>query len=573
MRKFRFNAIFAVSFLAFGSHGAHADAAASLPTGQVGGLIEVADVFNRDLVLASYTPQSTQGILQIPVPTQDLAVQSQIDQIIAGQADWPQSIPVHIRQQLIALYSAREARAIWFGPGGWNPALDDALGQVAQAAQDGLNPTDYGIDDLDTYRRAYTAWDLAASELMLSAHFLPYVNDMINGRYAAKPRFNAINVLNAGIKEQGVRAFFDGLIPEKLEYQRLRTALADLRANRIITPDIPQLSAGRNLRRGSRGARVADLRYILTLTGDYVPDPAIHYDFRFDATLFDERLRAAVISYQKRHGLSADGIVGPGTRRVMNHRTPGDITLIKINMERLRWEAPLNNEPSYVRVNIPFYRLHVRQNSELVLDMKATVGRIDRQTPIMSDRIVNLKFSPDWTVPSTIYSEDILPRLQADPAYAQAAGYTIFTSQGAVAAETIDWSDPPAVTVYKHASSSGPLGGVRFSLTNNVGIFLHDTNEPSQFRKSRLALSSGCVRVGEPVALAHFLTQQDGLTPEQIKQAMSRGRISWQPVNADAGIPVFLSYMTIFVDDEGQLIRTDDPYRKDQELIRFFNNL
>ena len=240
-------------------------------------------------------------------------------------------------------------------------------------------------------------------------------------------------------------------------------------------------------------------------------------------------------------------------------------------MERLRWEAPLGGEDIYIRVNIPHYSLDVRNKGALDMTMPVIVGRRDRQTPLMSDRIVNLKFSPDWTVPSTIYREDILPELIANPDFAANSGYAIITDLGRVDAHTIDWSNPPPVTVYKDPSSRGPLGGVRFSLTNSRGIFLHDTNQRSLFDRSKRYLSSGCVRVGDAAALAHYLTQHDGMTREKIERAMQRGKTSWHEVNDGIGVPVFLSYMTAFIDEDGELIMTADPYQKDAQLIPFFD--
>jgi len=58
---------------------------------------------------------------------------------------------------------------------------------------------------------------------------------------------------------------------------------------------------------------------------------------------------------------------------------------------------------------------------------------------------------------------------------------------------------------------------------------------------------------------------------DQVESAMNRGRISWKSVNGEEGVAVYLSYMTIYVDEEGELVRTPDPYRKDGELADFFD--
>ena len=287
--------------------------------------------------------------------------------------------------------------------------------------------------------------------------------------------------------------------------------------------------------------------------------------------VFDEALHEAVVAFQQRKGLSADGIVGGGTRQALNQRENDLIPLIKVNMERLRWEDRMEAETNlYVRVNIPEYRLRVRDGGQVAMDMRAIVGRTDRRTPLMSDKIVDLKFSPDWTVPATVYREDILPSLRADPTYAARNGYSVISSGRRVDAATLDWSGSPRVTIYKNASSNGPLGGVRFSMTNNVGIFLHDTNQKGIFA-GQTVLSPQGVFVLDPAGLAHYLIQgEEDWTLDRVKSAMNRGRISWKTL-PNGGVPVYLSYMTAFVDEEGVLQTTRDPYNADRKLLRFFD--
>lgn len=496
-----------------------------------------------------------------------------IGKMVSGETPWPAEVPTWLEGTLVKLYEARENRPMWYRDGAWDDDLDSALYQVENAHLDGLTPADYEIKGVYGFTQAKTTEEIVLAEMRLHAMILPYVSDMANGRYPEKRRYRLSKLVNLSLQEESLGTFMRGLIPQKIEYQRLRTLLAENRANRSEREQIPLFSPGPYLRMGDQDARVAELRTVLTKHGDYVPDPAVDLVPDFDPTVFDETLHQAVLAFQARKGLGADGIVGKGTRWALNLRQKTSIPLIKVNMERLRWEAPLNGEDVYVRVNIPQYRLHVRDKGKIAMDMRAIVGRGDRATPILSDRIVNLKFSPDWTVPSTIYREDILPALQANPGYAASAGYLIKRGGRTVNANSINWSNPPRVTVYKKPSANGPLGGVRFSMTNGIGIFLHDTNKKSLFRNSRRDLSSGCVRVGDPAGLAHYLANQDSnWSLSSIKRAMNKGQISWKKINGGAGVPVYLSYMTLYVDENGQVKTTRDPYGKDARLLRKFDS-
>ena len=73
-------------------------------------------------------------------------------------------------------------------------------------------------------------------------------------------------------------------------------------------------------------------------------------------TVFDAEVEQAVRRFQEERGYRPDGLVGPGTRRVLNgeqQRSSSPSTrLIQLNMERWRW-LPNDLGPFYVIVNIP----------------------------------------------------------------------------------------------------------------------------------------------------------------------------------------------------------------------------
>ena len=492
-----------------------------------------------------------------------------IAEIVSGDRVWPQSVPQEWRDTLVEIYEGREFKPVWLNGENWRPGLDAALYQVEMAALDGLRGSDYTNEAAYHYIAAQTAEDRAIAELTLTAVLAPYAHDMLNGRHARSPRWDMGTILSDRLSGTSVAEFMTDLIPSKIEYLRLRDHLASLRAARSDQTSIPLFSDGGFLRLGAEGPRVAELRGILTLTGDY-KGPEVTGP---ESITFDDPLHEAVLAFQRRKGLGADGIVGGGTRRALNARDATPIALVKVNMERLRWEDRMDDENDvYVRVNIAEYRLHVRDQGAVAMDMRAIVGRTDRRTPIMSDVITNLKFSPDWTVPPTVYRKDILPALQSDPSYAARNGYTIVRGGRRVDASSINWSSAPRVTIFKAASANGPLGGVRFSMSNGIGIFLHDTNNRSYFRRAGRALSSGCVRVGDPAGLAHYLIQgEEDWSLNRVKSAMNRGRISYKNL-PNGGVPVYLSYMTAYIDEEGTLRTTRDPYGEDRRLLRQFDD-
>lgn len=65
-----------------------------------------------------------------------------------------------------------------------------------------------------------------------------------------------------------------------------------------------------------------------------------------------------VKSFQRRHGLDPDGVVGPATFEQLQVTPAARAVQIALTMERLRW-TPLLQAPRMVVVNIPEFVLRV----------------------------------------------------------------------------------------------------------------------------------------------------------------------------------------------------------------------
>jgi murein L,D-transpeptidase YcbB/YkuD len=140
--------------------------------------------------------------------------------------------------------------------------------------------------------------------------------------------------------------------------------------------------------------------------------------------------------------------------------------------------------------------------------MPVIVGLPNHRTPIFSDEIVNLKFAPNWTVPYKIAVNEILPKLQDDPDWIARNNFRVFAGSSQIDPSAVDWASLSAsnfgYTLRQDPSASSALGLVRFSLTNDFSIFLHDTGSRHLFARAERSMSHGCVRVGDPAALAEF---------------------------------------------------------------------
>ncbi len=464
------------------------------------------------------------------------------------------------RTDLLDYYARRNYQPLFYQDFNWRADTVDAL-KVMQASGDhGLKPANYWALGMDDLSQSYDLTNIARRDLVLTAATLRYASDIYNGRYPQSLKKQPSEILLDFDENTGLDAFLKGLAPQKPEYIALQGYLSRIRNLSSQAPS--QIDAGPLLKRGISHPTVAQLRQHLTAAGDYSSTAAVA-----DPAFFDDGLFEAVKSYQRRNGLSVDGIIGSNTKKRMNTSPTQRLGVVLANLERLRWEDRLET-PRHVRVNIADFSLVARDGDKDVLNMAVVVGRQTRQTPILSDRITSLKFSPDWTVPRSILEKDYLESIQADPAYAIAQGFEVYLGGQIVNPYRVDWFDEnisSKITLRKPPSTHGPLGAVRFSLTNDQAIYLHDTPTRNLFSRQDRAHSSGCVRVSQPKALAEYMLKDTVWDSRRIRQAMNAGQI--EVARPAKSVQVFLSYMTAFVGKDGRLQLANDIYDLDKDLI------
>ena len=473
------------------------------------------------------------------------------------------------RESLKAFYAQREFTPLFITEDGWHADTIPTLVLLQAAGEHGLKPANYWEDGLAQLARFDEPGRMIHQDLMLTAATLRYASDIYNGRYANALKQEPEDIL-AGFSADagGLPTFLIGLAPNTPEYRALQRVLAEMRQG--IALPLPTIGEGPLLSFGTRDPTVIQLRLHLLATGDLRLDREREDDLSASSTeadRFDEALEAAVRRYQTRHGLVVDGIIGAKSKAKMNTTLENRLGLVLANLERLRWEERLIRT-KHVRVNIANYQLVAREGEEERLSMPVVVGRNSRPTPVLSDQIVSLKFSPDWTVPRSILEKDYLANLRADPGFAIVEGFEVYKDGQIISPYRVQWHDPRIsrkITLRLPPSAVGPLGGVRFSLTNDMAIFLHDTPSTHLFEHQNRAQSSGCVRVADPEALAAYLLEGTNWDDQRINRAMDAGSTVFaKPVEP---VQVFLSYMTAFVDSEGQLQLVGDPYELDRELI------
>jgi murein L,D-transpeptidase YcbB/YkuD len=248
----------------------------------------------------------------------------------------------------------------------------------------------------------------------------------------------------------------------------------------------------------------------------------------------------------------------------------GHVDQIRMNLARWRW-LPRELGDRYVFVNVPAYQMQVMEGEKPVLAMRVIVGDPKHQTPLFSDEMTTIVFSPNWNVPESIIRKEMLPRLVNDPGYLERQDIQVVGTSGQVIdAEAVDWGDESAVAGLHFRQEPGPknaLGLVKFQFPNSFDVYMHDTPQDALFNKEGRALSHGCIRLENPMALAQYVLRDNPeWTTEKIGAAMNAGEEHAVPLKEH--LPVHIGYFTAWVNPDGSVTYTDDPYHLDENQRR-----
>jgi len=472
-------------------------------------------------------------------------------------------------------YELTGRRPAWRQDGAWSAEAKAALATLEAAHREGLDPGDYPGPAFRGLPVSGSAAEIARSDLLLSAGMLRYIGDVKAGRvvpstlgpqYAVHPvRPDAPAVLAEGLKAQDFSAWLSRLPPDDPAYRRLRHALSVYRDLAAKGP-WPRLPDGPTLRAGASGEDVAVLRRQLSLLGDLpAQDGAGPADF-------DAALDAAVRRFQRRHGLQVDGAVGVHTRAALAVTPQARARTIALNLERLRW-FPHPAPDRYIVINAAGFGLTAIAHGKVAAEMPVIVGKPSWRTPLFEDEITGVTFMPTWTVPPNILRKEVLPKIKRNPDYLAQHNMKVYSGWGSDACEVdpldVDWkSIGPGASGRRFVQQPGPsnaLGRIRFTLHNEFGVFLHDTPAKELFGREVRAYSHGCVRVGDAAALAAFVFNGDpNWPPAAIEAAMNGGET--REVDLRAPVPVEMTYLTAWVEEDGTVQFRADVYGRDPPL-------
>ncbi|WP_131108666.1 L,D-transpeptidase family protein [Pseudomonas sp. Sample_10] len=473
-------------------------------------------------------------------------------------------------------YSHRNFRAAWTD----GRDFSQLLKSLNETEIDGLVPTDFHVAELAQAQLAIqttaptpaqsAAFDLAATRTYITALLQLRRGKVDPARLDFHWNFDPVGVdpredVNSfftALNDHDVARAFAQAPPQEAVYRSMRVALAQLRQVRD-SGGWPKVTEGQSLKPGMDGVAVMQLRSRLAAGGYLEP----HNGKRTD---YDDKVIAAVKKYQVEQYLGADGVAGAATLAALNVPVEARIDQVRVNMERARWLL-YKLQGTFVVVDIAGYKVALYRDGQPIWRSRVQVGKPFRSTPVFQSEITYVTFNPTWTVPPTILTKDMLPKIQQNPGYLAANRIRALDREGNVLDPSgIDWYNARGITLRQDAGPENSLGQVVIRFPNDYAIYLHDTPHRELFAKSMRATSSGCIRVENPLQLVELLFNDPvRWNSEGIKKQLANGKT--ENIKLPVKVPVLLAYWTVDLSNDGRVTFKPDVYGYDSPVLRRLN--
>lgn len=471
---------------------------------------------------------------------------------------------------LADFYESTKYRTVWQSAEKRKIILEELL----RSNEEGLNPEDYKVNTLLNLEKKSASLDsteLAKYDILLTSSLQKYISHLTNGtlnprklykNWDLKENFIDLNETVAQLlSTDSLLLKIEQLKPNHRVYQRLKKALKLI--NTFPKDNFKNLKSDVKISPNDSTPTIIEIKKRLIYWKDLQPSDSL-------TPVYDKEMVLAVKKFQMRHGLAPDAIIKEGTVASLNFSKEKRIHQIIANLERWKWYSKqMGNE--YIIINIPDYKLTLVKENDTLRTHRVIVGRAKRKTPILTSKLTQVVFNPTWTVPPTILREDVIPAILKNRSYLTQSNIKVYDSNGRIVSP-YSWRLSHAYT-YRYVQSPGTfnsLGMVKIIFPNRFSVYLHDTNHRDYFDKIDRSLSSGCVRVDNPLELTEYVLHDPvNWNLDKITETLQNERTKFVKIKKD--ILLHILYWTAWSAND-KLIFRDDIYNLDANLYSKLRN-
>lgn len=438
-----------------------------------------------------------------------------------------------------------------------------ALSLITNSEKYGLNKANYNSEKLDSLSKIdFNSETALMFEINLTKGLINFGQHINSGIIPMKFRgkITDLNLKKETIdfvsifKSEDIVNQILNLQPQHIQYIKLQIALAQFITENQIEDDVIYIP---NFKKDSVGAYNKAKEVLVKLNYLNPSD---------SGGLIVEAVKA----FQKDNGLTADGLIGKYTVQILEFTTKKMYFQAAANLEKWRWMESWGS--NYIFVNIPEFLIRVFDHDSLVVENRTVVGTTVTQTPEVESKLEYFIVNPEWYVPYSITTNELIPKAKKDPNYLQNNGYAI--SSGDKSLSDIDWSTVTAgnfkYTIKQKSGGSNALGKVKFIFDNKHSVYFHDTPSKSFFKKDIRTYSHGCIRVQDPFEIADYLLQneQNPKWPTTLDSLLKYKTTKTFTLQKE--YPVHIGYFSSSTDSSGKLRTLIDVYQKDTLLLKLF---
>lgn len=468
---------------------------------------------------------------------------AKIDKDIRGNSNYNKKL----RKQLKQFYEARDRQLLWFDDNGLTPRAKAVIAEIKKGEKYGMKVSDIRFPEGNL--KDGNGTDRAAAEIQMSRAVLTFTRYAKAGRTVPQKisRFldnspvypEPLEVMKSVASTNDMPKLLLSFQPKHEQFWALQKQLTLLRNAAGSEKTIVKIPArGDTIEPFDRHQDIILLRQRLN-----VPVPQRNGKNLYPANSYDSELVKAVKNFQSSHNVRATGIINKATRAKFNGKKPNKEKQLLANMERWRW-MPTEFGKTYVRINIPEYKVRVTKNNKIVHTERVITGKRTNPTPSFSDEMETVVFNPYWNVPQSIIWNEmhgVAPK-----------GY-----QSRVVNGRVFIRQPPG--------PRNALGRIKFLFPNKHSVYMHDTPNKSLFNKKVRAFSHGCMRLRDPLKMAEVLLNETGISRKTINKKIGSRRN--QTVVLKSKIPVHVTYFTMWSNKDGSISYFNDIYGHDKKVI------